>query len=54
VSVRNGDVAVLIGSQGEESITAAQVAEWAGTIPWEILTSISYRVHRAYLGINAS
>jgi alanine racemase len=54
VSVRNGDVAVLIGRQGEESITAAQVAEWAGTIPWEILTSISYRVHRAYLGINAS
>ena len=54
VSVRNGDEAVLIGRQGEESITAAQVAEWAGTIPWEILTSISYRVHRAYLGINAS
>ncbi len=54
VSVRNGDEAVLIGRQGEESITAAQVAEWAGTIPWEILTSISYRVHRAYLGISAS
>ncbi len=54
VSVRNGDEAVLIGKQGEESVTAAQVAEWAGTIPWEILTSISYRVHRAYLGINAS
>lgn len=52
--VASGDEVVLIGQQGREEITATQVAEWAGTIPWEILTSISYRVRRIYTGANAS
>ena len=43
-----GDEAVLLGRQGEtEEIPAAEFAEKAGTIPWEILTGIGPRVVRA-------
>lgn len=52
--VRAGDEAVLIGRQGRKAITAAQVAEWVGTIPWEVLTAITYRVPRVYLGGHAA
>jgi alanine racemase len=52
--VTAGDEVVLIGEQGDEAITAAEVAEWAGTIPWEVLTAITYRVPRVYRGGNAS
>ncbi len=45
-----GDEAVLIGRQGEEEITVAEVAAKAGTIPWEILTGITSRVVREYFG----
>jgi alanine racemase len=31
---------VLLGSQGEETIGAEQLASWCGTIPYEILTGI--------------
>jgi alanine racemase len=41
-----GDEAVLIGIQGGETITAEDHAEWAGTIVWEIFTSIACRVER--------
>ena len=44
--VTPGDEVVLLGQQGSESITAADHAEWAGTIPWEIFTSITSRVER--------
>lgn len=39
-SVRAGDEVVLIGRQGNESIWADELAALAGTIPYEILTSI--------------
>lgn len=45
-----GDEAVLIGSQGSETIGADDVAVWADTISYEVLTSILPRVHRIYLG----
>ena len=32
------------------SITAQELAKWGNTIPWEILTSISERVPRKYVG----
>jgi alanine racemase len=35
------DEAVLLGRDGEESITAETMAEWAGTINYEIVTRIS-------------
>jgi len=44
-----GDVATLIGSDGKESITAEELAERGGTIPYEILTGIGARVERKYV-----
>jgi len=44
--VKAGDEVVLLGRQGSEAITAEDHAAWAGTIPWEIFTSISSRVER--------
>ena len=48
--VRVGDEVVIIGAQGEQTITVNEVAAWAMTIPYEILTSISSRVPRRYRG----
>jgi alanine racemase len=44
----NGDEVVLIGEQGDERVTVEELAEWAGTIPYEILTAINDRVPRLY------
>jgi alanine racemase len=46
--VRVGDEAVLLGRQGRAEITAQELADQAGTIPWEILTNVSSRVDRRY------
>lgn len=46
--VKRGDEAVLIGRQGGAEITVAEIAEKAGTIPWEILTGFTSRVVRVY------
>ena len=48
-AVEVGDEAVLIGRQGAEEILAAELAEKAGTIAWEIFTGIGRRVDRVYL-----
>jgi alanine racemase len=48
-SAYNGDEVILLGSNGNNSITAEDLAEWAGTIPYEILTNINTRVPRIYL-----
>ncbi len=45
-SLEAGEIAVLLGRQGQEEITASELAQKAGTIPWEILTRISSRVPR--------
>ena len=45
---KQGEEIVLIGEQGREAITPQEMAEWAGTIPYEILTGISDRVPRVY------
>jgi alanine racemase len=44
----NGDEVVLIGEQDGEAVTVEELAEWAGTIPYEILTAINARVPRLY------
>lgn len=44
-----GDEAVVIGRQGEEIITAEEVAAKAGTISYEIFCNISARVPRIYI-----
>ena len=48
-SAFNGDEVILLGSDGKISITCEELAEWAGTIPYEILTNINTRVPRIYL-----
>ncbi len=52
--VANGDEAVLIGRQSGQEITVTDVAGWCGTVPWEILTGITYRVPRLYRGGHAA
>jgi alanine racemase len=47
-SAYNGDEVTLLGESGSEKITAEDLAEWAGTIPYEILTNINTRVPRLY------
>lgn len=51
-SLSPGDEAVLIGSQGEQFIGADEVAELCGTIPYEVLLSITARVPKIYIDAN--
>jgi alanine racemase len=51
----NGDDAILLGEMRDDAgdlviITCADLAGWASTIPYEILTNINTRVPRLYLG----
>jgi alanine racemase len=48
-SAYNGDEVVLIGTDGRETISCEDVAEWAGTIPYEVLTNINNRVPRTFV-----
>jgi len=41
-----GDEVVLVGKQGRESLWADEVAGWAGTIPYEIVTAIRTNDYR--------
>jgi alanine racemase len=43
-----GDNATFIGTDGEERITAEEVAAWSGTSSYEVLTSVGPRVLRRY------
>jgi alanine racemase len=45
-----GDTVTLLGEDGSERISAEDMAEWAGSIPYEILCGISKRVPRQYTG----
>jgi alanine racemase len=49
-SAYNEDEVILIGESGTESITCEDLAGWADTIPYEILTNINTRVPRLYRG----
>ena len=42
--VQEGDEVIIFGNQ----LPVQQLAEWAGTIPYEIMTGISQRVKRVY------
>ncbi len=48
-SAYNDDEVVLIGEMDDESITPEELAVWAETIPYEILTNINTRVPRIYV-----
>lgn len=47
-NARQGDEVVLIGKQGDEIITAEQVAELWGTINYEVVCGLGARVPRIY------
>lgn len=47
-SAYNGDEVILLGNDAKNSITCEEMADWAGTIPYEILTNINTRVPRVY------
>ena len=46
--IKVGDVATVIGEDQADHIKAEDVAEWSGSISWEVLTSIGPRVDRRY------
>ena len=46
--VRRGDRAVCLGRDGADAVSAWELAEAAGTIPYEILCGIGPRVPRVY------
>lgn len=46
--VTNGDEVVLVGRQGTSEISIAEFSNWADTIPWETLCSVTKRVSRIY------
>lgn len=46
------DEVILIGTQGDKSVTADEIAELCGTISYEILCGISRRVPRIYIKTN--
>lgn len=46
-----GDEAVLIGTQGEASISVEAVAEQMDTLPYEVLTHLNARIPRVYRGL---
>lgn len=44
------DEVIILGYSGKERITAKDIAEWAETIPYEVLTSFGSRANRRYTG----
>ncbi|NDJ51554.1 MAG: alanine racemase [Chloroflexi bacterium] len=48
IDVAQDDPVVLIGEQGEAAIPAEEVAAWAETINYEVVTGISRRIPRVY------
>ncbi|MEX2583586.1 MAG: alanine racemase [Gemmatimonadota bacterium] len=46
--VRSGDIATLIGADGDDGITVDEVAARCGTISYEILTGLGSRLPRVY------
>jgi alanine racemase len=48
LEVDPGDEVVIIGRQGDEEITAREMAAAIGTIPWEIVCRLGARIERRY------
>ena len=46
--VKAEDEAVLMGTDGDECITAEDLARWSGTISYEILVDAANRVERVF------
>jgi alanine racemase len=52
--IRPGDVATLMGTDGQEEITVDDVASLAGTISYEVLTGLTRRLPRVWTGETGS
>ncbi len=52
-AVRPGDVVVLAGRDGEAAVSIEELADWADTINYEILTGITARVPRRFGRVRA-
>ncbi len=48
-----GDEVVLLGTQGDEAVTADDWAGWMGSINYEVVTGMSARLPRRYLNAGA-
>jgi alanine racemase len=46
--VRVGDPVTLIGADGQDAIWADEIAQWSGTIPYEVLCAIGPRIPRVH------
>jgi alanine racemase len=46
--IKVGDEVVLIGQRGSLKITAEDIANWANTIPYEIVSRLSFKIPRIY------
>jgi alanine racemase len=44
-----GEEVVMMGRQGDEEISCAELAEKADTITWEIITRVGSRVPRVFI-----
>ncbi len=44
-----GDEAILMGRDGNEEISCAELAQRAGAITWEIVTRVGARVRRVFI-----
>jgi len=47
-SAQVGDEVTLIGQSGNEAIRVEQIAQWANTISYEVLTNLGDRIYRVY------
>jgi alanine racemase len=48
-SVRIGDAVTVLGRDGDDAIWADEIAQWSGTIPYEVLCAIGPRIPRLYV-----
>jgi len=49
MEVKDGSQVILIGRDKKNRIGASELAQWAGTITYEIFCALSQRVSRVYL-----
>ena len=47
-AVKVGDVATLVGADGDGEITVDEFADWSGTIAYEVLSRLGTRLPREY------
>ena len=47
--IKQGDEVIIMGSSGERSITAEELAQLSGTINYEIVCNVGKRVPRVYI-----